>query len=185
MDWIYFDCYDCVNFVWTIQNHLRVNLKNLTVSHEFNKKQNQDVLFFYLSKRETCFCEWTWMQLRMSLQQQLIFPVETLQLSLNQSRSSLYEARQTKDTAWLVSTNSLCIPSMGVDEYSEKTSDVIRFRRQASYPTTDLKLLRSWKFPSAGIPEIIWSAMTCGGGIRRSIGLVAMSCDDSVVVRLL
>lgn len=124
------------------------------------------------------------MQLRMSLQQQLIFPVETLQLSLNQSRSSLYEARQTKDTAWLVSTNSLGIPSMGVDEYSEKTSDVIRFRRQASYPT-DLRLLRSWKFPSAGIPEIIWSAMTCGGGIRRSIGLVAMSCDDSVVVRLL
>lgn len=44
MDWIYFDCYDCVNFVWTVQNHLRVNLKNLTVSHEFNKKHNQDVL---------------------------------------------------------------------------------------------------------------------------------------------
>lgn len=53
MDWIYFDCYDCVNFVWTIQNHLRVNLKNLT--DPMNLTKNQDVLFFILAKEKLAF----------------------------------------------------------------------------------------------------------------------------------
>lgn len=49
---------------------------------------------------------------------------------------AIHETRKSKDTAWLVSTNSISIPTMGVNNwYSEKTSDAIRFRRQASYPT--------------------------------------------------
>lgn len=74
-----------------------------------------------------------------------------------------------------------------LDQHSYHGSEpVTRLDSGAKHPIRPTRrLLRSWKFPSAGIPEIIWSAVTCGGGIRRSIGLVAMPCDDSVVVRLL
>lgn len=59
---------------------------------------------------------------------------------------------------------------------------VTRLDSGAKHPIRPTRrLLRSWKFPSAGIPEMIWLAVTCGGGIRRSIGHVAMPCDDSVV----
>lgn len=79
-------------------------------------------------------------------------------------------------------TRSAFLPWEGIDILRKPVTRLDSGAKHPIRPTR--RLLRSWKFPSAGIPEIIWSAVTCGGVIRRSIGLVAMPCDDSVVVRL-
>lgn len=70
-----------------IKNTIRISYMEMDENPEKQQFLFVDPSKDFRLKRETCFCEWTKMQSRMSLQQ-LIFPVETLQLSLNQSRGN-------------------------------------------------------------------------------------------------